>query len=509
MDYEKGKASIQTTLDDDYNVPDAKPDVWKVILEKGEIVPDEESVTDGRVYLKAKLVFKVLYRTESEDHKIDCLGGEILFHENLVLEGATEGDSVVVNWEIEDLSVNLINSRKLNIKALISIDAAVHEIQDIQAASGIEDNDSLQKKYKEVDALQLKLSKRDTYRMKEEITLPSNKPNIREILWDTVQLRGLEFKLMENSISIKGEMLVFILYLPEEENEEVQWLETAVPYQGEISCTGCESNMLSDMRVQIMSREVTVKPDFDGEARLLYMDVVLELDMKLMEEEHISLLADVYATHCNVEIGTEKACFENLLIQNYSTCKVSERVGLEKEREAVLQICSSEGGLQIETVEQTETGLEVDGVLYVKILYLTADPKMPLQSGKYLLPFHQTVEVPGINQECTYKMNASIEQLSVSLVDNSEAEIRANIQICTHVYSHQMEDNLMTIEQVPFESGMFENLPGLIGYIVRENDDLWDLAKMNYTTIDEIKEVNHLTQDQLTKGEKILIMPRT
>ncbi len=36
MNREKGKAVTQITLDDDFNVPDMKPDLIRIILDKGE-----------------------------------------------------------------------------------------------------------------------------------------------------------------------------------------------------------------------------------------------------------------------------------------------------------------------------------------------------------------------------------------------------------------------------------------------------------------------------------------
>ena len=37
MNYEKASAMSQITLDDDYNLPDYRPDIVKVLKEKGEI----------------------------------------------------------------------------------------------------------------------------------------------------------------------------------------------------------------------------------------------------------------------------------------------------------------------------------------------------------------------------------------------------------------------------------------------------------------------------------------
>lgn len=52
MNYEKGHALSQITLDDDYNLPDYKPDIVRVMKEKGEIHFDEVKVSDGHLYVK-------------------------------------------------------------------------------------------------------------------------------------------------------------------------------------------------------------------------------------------------------------------------------------------------------------------------------------------------------------------------------------------------------------------------------------------------------------------------
>ena len=59
-----GKAESQITLDDDYNVPDYRPDIVKIIKEHGELKLDEVKPALGAVWVKGKLIFRVLYRSD-------------------------------------------------------------------------------------------------------------------------------------------------------------------------------------------------------------------------------------------------------------------------------------------------------------------------------------------------------------------------------------------------------------------------------------------------------------
>lgn len=44
------------------------------------------------------------------------------------------------------------------------------------------------------------------------------------------------------------------------------------------------------------------------------------------------------------------------------------------------------------------------------------------------------------------------------------------------------------------------------GYIVREGDSLWKIAKANHTTISQLMETNDLKSEEIQKGDKLLIV---
>ena len=120
----RGSAVTQITLDDDYNVPDYRQDIVKVIKEHGELRFDEVKAMEGAAWIKGSLIFKVLYRSDKQEGKISCLRGEIPFQERLNMDGLSEYDAVHAVGDIEDLTVGVINSRKLNIRAVIVLTAS-------------------------------------------------------------------------------------------------------------------------------------------------------------------------------------------------------------------------------------------------------------------------------------------------------------------------------------------------------------------------------------------------
>ncbi len=74
------------------------------------------------------------------------------------------------------------------------------------------------------------------------------------------------------------------------------------------------------------------------------------------------------------------------------------------------------------------------------------------------------------------------------------------------VFQQQQVKKITDVEQAPLDMGELQESPGIIGYIVKEGDQLWDIAKENFTTISEIVKTNQLSSEQIRSGDKILII---
>lgn len=125
-----------------------------------------------------------------------------------------------------------------------------------------------------------------------------------------MDIRGLDLKPEENIVKARGELTVFVLYESEDTETPVQWLEYSLPFSGEVECPDCTEELIPDIEVSVMHQSLEVKPDADGEERILVSDVVLELDMKFFREEEYSLVTDVYTTS-GMRSGRENEVLEN------------------------------------------------------------------------------------------------------------------------------------------------------------------------------------------------------
>ena len=130
---EKVKDMSQVGFDRDYVIKDNKPDVSKVVCQNGQVKLDEIKASGENIWLSGSIEFEVLYTREEVfegDEPEENIGGNrvehikdaIPFQEKLVLQGVCEKDTVRVYTGLDELTVGVINSRKLSVRGIISVE---------------------------------------------------------------------------------------------------------------------------------------------------------------------------------------------------------------------------------------------------------------------------------------------------------------------------------------------------------------------------------------------------
>lgn len=503
----KSSAQSQTTCDEEVNVPDHCPDVGRLIQKKGSVQISDVQVEKDALTLTGQLTFGVLYVSDDGDRRIQSFKSQIPVKETIRLEGVREGDEIQLKWELEDLSLHLIHPRKLGVQALFSFGADVQEKKTLLLPVGVVDDEGISCKMQQEEILGLKVHRKESLHLKEEILLPSNKQEVETVLWQEVEVRGLKFRCMEGEITYTGEMFVFLLYTGEDPLSPPEWIEQVVPVSGSLSCGQCHAGLLPDIEVKLTQEEILIKPDSNGEERILTAQAVLETDIKLAQEEAFSLLMDVCDPAKECQPVTEKTSVEHLLIKNEAKCRVSDRLSTGETPGKILQICHSDARVRVDDCRVTPAGLEVEGILNVRILYIVSDDEMPFYAMETVLPFNQTIEVPKMSPDISCRLKADLEQLSTTMADSHEIEIRALISCSALVVEKRELPLLREIREQPLDMEKIRALPGILCYRFGPEDTLWDLAKTYYTTVDDIRELNEL-QGEPAPGQSIFLVKK-
>lgn len=506
MDRIRAEAVSQITLEDDLNIPENKPDVDTINLEKGEVVIEEVRAGTDVVNIRGIFIYSILYHTLESGCSLVALEGHIPFEEKLNLQGVSSMDMVTVDGEVEDLSVGIINSRKLSIQSLLTLHAQVSELYDVEAPIGIHGDAQVEYRKVPMKLAQIAISKNDIFRMKEEISLPSNYPNMFQILWSNVSLRDMEFKILEEKIALQGEVHLFVLYEGEGEEHPVRSFETTLPVSGMLECHGCREGMLPDISYSLGQQELTIRPDFDGEERNLGLELVLDIVIKVYEEEQVDILSDIYGVTKEVGAVTNKANLRRLLSKVTGKTKLTEHVRIEKGNAPILQLLHSEGKVALDHQSTVENGIQLQGSLSVKVMYITGDDENPYVSTGATIPYQYTLDIQDITLEDMGKVHAEVELLQVNMLDGEELDVKAVLSFSTTVFQNIPTELIGEVTISDIDTTKLGNLPGMVIYMVREGDNLWNIGKKYYIPVDILRELNGLGSDELKVGQKLLIV---
>jgi len=502
----KCKSSLQMTLDDDFNVPDSKPDISKLIKTQGEVKFDDQKIMNGKLYVNGSLHFCVLYLSDESGRPIHSIKGQIPFNETVNLNDNCNQDNANVKWEIEDLNAGIINSRKLSLKALVRLLVSVEDIYDEEGVTDIENAEDVNTISKTIDITSVAVNKKDSYRFRDEIVLPSGKSCISEILYDEVELKNLDIRLLTDKFSIKGELGVFMLYLGDGEESPIEYYETELPFSSTIDCNGCNEDMTPDINLMITGKNLEVKPDSDGEERIIDVETVLELNIKIYEETQLDILKDMYSPNREITPMFKEANYENLLMKNTNKARITDRIKIAMDSPRLLQICHGSGEVKLDEVYPVENGLQAEGVIDMSILYISADDNSPIQAIKASIPFSQLIEIKDLKPTSVFDIRAYLEQINIMMLDTEEVEVKANIVFNVIVFDQLSEDFLIDYREEPLDLNRLQAMPSMTGYVVKPDDTLWKIAKMYHTTVDTIKEINDLESDSIYPGDHLLII---
>lgn len=501
----KNRADVQLTLDNDFNVPDSKPDMERIIQEKGMLHIRDIKPGKDKCVIRGELAFGILYMGDDGSSQLQSIEGSIPFEETVNMDGLQDTDHMDIRWDMEDLRTGMINSRKTSVRSIILLRVTALRMGEEEAAMAVEDSEDLWAQNKTCHLSRKYVSQKDQLRIREEAAIPANRPNMMEMIWHQENLENLEIKLLDGGISIRGQLSVFILYRDETMENPVNDVELNVPVDGKLDFPDVTQEMIPDIKVCMDHLNLDIRSDKDGEARVVGVDAVLAADMNIYQEETIRLLQDIYSPKVTLIPEIKTVTLENLVMKNQSRCPVREKIHLG-EGGRMLQICHTRANVKIDQTELCDEGILVEGVVYLGILYIAADDRKPVNAAKAAVPFSYTVEAENLGEDAVYDMYSSLEQLSATMTDNDEIEVKMVISLDASIFKPMELQVVAQVGEEPLDFEKIEAMPGMTGHVVTEGDSIWKLAKAYYASPEDIREVNGLKGDELPVGQPLLIM---
>ena len=504
-----GNENIQVMLEGDLIVPDTKPDMAILLQTDEKVIIDRTEAGADRINYLGRLNISVLYVAKSADKSVHSINLSRPLDDFINLDGVNKDMWVRAKAEISNIDFRLVNDRKVNYRAIVTISVVAERSDAHEMVVHINDVPENQLLKTNLNINRTIDNKIDRFTVKDQVPLPSNKPNMREILQVTSTIANQDVRISSGRVSISGQVLVTTLYRGDGEDSLIEFIETEIAFNEPIDVSGSKDDMFADVFLQVVDYHVVSRPDDDGEDRILDLEFAVGVEMKVYSTDTFSILEDAYIINQHLHLSKNSVRYPRVVCVNRNQAPIKEVVKIGNSMPDIFQVFRVKGHAHMDDVKVIDDKVVVEGAINTDILYLAENDSSPLASYRTVIPYKQTIEAKGARASMRVSVDISIDHAAFNLLSPNETEVRFQLTFNTQVIEEESTSIISNIEFTDIDPDFLSNQASMTVYIVQGSDSLWKIAKRYNTPIDELMAINDIdVPNRLSAGQKLLILKK-
>lgn len=496
--------TIQISLEEDQNISDQKPDAFRIICKKTDVIIREIKPVEEAVWIKGKVRYEILYLTDEKEKSLCNMEGELPFEERIYTDKNVSSEGLRVLSNVEDLTIRLINSRKLNIRTILCLSLIQDQLYDEEIVMDVENPRECEILKKPLEFTTVILDTKDIFRIHEEIQVPDGYPNIYNMLWKDIKINSMVFTPMDGRMAVSGEMKAFFLYEGEDDENVPHFFETNRPFSGILEVPESRENMQHQVDYEAEKINIEVRADYDGEEREITLDMEWNLYIKLFQNSVLPLVADAYGIHEKMTPVMREGHLVKILKRENGKIKAGMQWENKEETENELQIIHTDGILIEEKMELVEDGMHLEGVIHVDLLCRSNAESNLYQCIAMDIPYaHDTIN-NGKNKNSMCCGNVCIDQINAT-VQGNYFDVKVILSYQVQIFEEMKEPLLAELKKTEEEAD--ETLfPVMSVYFAKDKESIWDIGKRYQVPLESIRRINELSTDELQEGQQLLVV---
>lgn len=498
-----GESAIDTTLREEYLIPDTHPDVHKVLSVEVNFVITNKEVQVERVLVEAQVEYNLIYLAREEEG----LGvNNVVYNEKLSnfidISGAEHKMVCDAECELEHINTNIINERKISIEAYFRTKCKVYKNESFEFVKDVDGSGDIQIK-KKPDKIEKNITNKSlNMNSKTQMKVSMDKPQIGKIIKCSYTPHKKEVKISEDKIQTSCFVKIDIVYRAYDSRELIV-LEDDIFLSNEEEVMGINNDMIANGDFRVVSYDYRIVQDDLGESRIIDIEVLVDADIRVYKIDTIEVIDDTYSPTRVITLNKDRTNMDMTIGEGVSETIVKDNIYLENEQLEPVQVISSTGKIVSLESKISNGKVVIEGILKVDTIYKCSDEEKLLGTIEGEVPFGTTLDIAGASDEMMSVIKGSIESLQSNIEANTIA-VKAVISVYARVSNMVEKEYIKDIEE---KDEMPEKKASIIIYVVQKGDSLWGLAKKYNTTIDEIIKLNNIDNPDLILEDQKLIIP--
>lgn len=481
-----------TAVDGDLIVPDVKPDILNTIDSVGNVCVYKKEILDGKVRFDGGVNIYLMYLPDAENESTRGLNTILDFTQIIEAENCKENMDIISSVKIKNIDCKVLNGRKIKIKVELCFKIQIYSNEDVNVLKGVNNIENMQVLNSKMQINNL-LGKGYTKTYAKDTISYDEADSFAEILKAEVNIVNKEVKTSYNKVLVKADANVKVMYLLEDGSIKV--LNSNIPVMGFIDMPNITEENIINTNYEI--KNILIKPNNNEHS--IYIEIEVGINCFTYGISDIELIQDMYSTNKEVEFTTKCIETESNKQNKKDICNIIEQI-------VIPEISSNQiydVGINsiINHVNILNKRAIYEGELQLNFLF-ESNITGGVESKKYILPFSYEFENDSITS--IKKIITEVECVGddFNIVSDGTIDCKINLQ-----FSIEMSDanKINLIDEIKVSENENKNNCNMVVYVVKPADTLWCIAKKHKTTIDNIKTLNNLENDNIKQGDKLYI----
>ncbi|MCL2383730.1 MAG: DUF3794 domain-containing protein [Oscillospiraceae bacterium] len=475
----------------DVIVNDVKPDVLKIISSSGTACVYKKEVLEGKIRLDGSINTYIMYLADDENGSVRSLNTVLDFTKFIDIDNCKPEMILDEQVMVKSFECNILNSRKISVKAHIEMDVKIYSNENIEIISNIEELEHIQvlKKQATISSLMGQGSSR-TY-AKESIAVDGT-DDLAEIMQARVRITGKEAKVSYNKVLVKADLDVDTMYLTED--NRINTVSSKLPIMGFVDIPNVSDDNICDVKCKL--KNLIIKPN-NGETHSIYIEAEIELVCFVYEEKSIGIIEDLYSI--SSDLKCRKREVRTMTKKNYQKERCNIKQQLAVPEIGASKIYHIDVKPNIITMQRQSGKVMIEGDAKLEFLFESGNS---VNTKDMTIPF--TFEVESEMAIDGMELEAHMELTKETFIIISDGNIETDIDLDFSL-AFSKDRNLEVLEEIEVEESKENNIYSMVVYFVKPEDSLWKIAKKLKSTMADILRVNELEDGKVRQGQQLYV----
>ncbi len=481
----------KTELSSDFILPDSMPDARSVLHASCNYRKKDQQLKDGKLTYDIEAFYTVLYADENGDIRAVKYRDDT--SDTVSVKGCDTNCQEITQPLPADTSVRLSNPRKFSIRCKCPIQTRIFgAYSDIPDIWELEDAEI---QTVQIPSMQVRCGSEEGLTLSEDIEIPSDMPEPKELLDVKLSPRISELKSSDGKAILRGEISALVLY--KTADHEIKLYERPIAFSQIIPVEGAADNSQCIGEIYIYDVTTDLASDTNGQMRIVEIDLLYDIRACCTYDQDAEMISDVYLLSRSSE-------------NEYKTLEINSSAGMYSANISVNEKTPAEGEVIEKMIvstclvenlkcEPNATGVTCTGDIIADCVVIKNGQPASLSCT---FPFKASIDAD--NENCEYDIQAYCDKPKMRSDGESiycDTEVYLTVS-ATKKSSQRIVSALSIGEDEPEET----ILP-LTLYYPKKDDTVWNVAKKYRSTVADIISANSLTSTDISRC-RVLVIPK-